>query len=329
LSIVLSPSLVYNSGTEFELEREASMTHVAYEVVDVFTATRFGGNPLAVIPDARGLEDALMQRIAAEFGYSETTFVEPPTHSQHTARVRIFTPVAEVPFAGHPNVGTAFVLARRGTVFGREVGEQMRFEERAGVVDVTVLRSDGTVSGAAITAPRALELGQEVAVDLVAACASLAREDVVVAAHPPRIVSVGLPFVVAELASRTALAQARPNLARFAEADAAVPLPDGGFALFLYVPAPGAPQHFSARMFAPLDNVLEDPATGSASAALAAYRVALMPEEDADVTLEVEQGVDMGRPSQIRVQVHKAGGVVEQVVVGGDCVEVMRGELRV
>jgi trans-2,3-dihydro-3-hydroxyanthranilate isomerase len=307
--------------------KEALMTSVPYEVVDVFTTVRFGGNPLAVIPDARGLEDALMQRIAAEFGFSETTFVLPPTESQHTARVRIFTPTAEIPFAGHPNVGTAFVLARRGVVFGRPVGAQMRFEERAGLVDVTILRGDGAVTGAAITAPRALEVGQEVAADLVAECASLALEDVAITTHQPRVVSVGLPFVVAELASRAALARAKPNLACFADADAAVHLPDGGFALFLYVPVSEASQQFSARMFAPLDNIVEDPATGSASAALAAYRAALMPEADIDVALTIEQGVDMGRPSQIRLQVHKAQDVVQQVVVGGDCVPVMQGEL--
>src|SRR5689334_11751656 len=198
------------------------MPNIAYEVVDVFTISRFGGNPLAVILDARGLADALMQRIAAEFGYSETTFVLPPDDPQHTARVRIFTPTAEVPFAGHPNVGTAFVLARRGAVFGQPVGAQMRFEERAGLVDVTILHDGEAVTGAAITAPRALEVGQEVAVDLVAACASLAPGDVAIDAHPPRVVSVGLPFVVAQLVSRAALAQARPNLERFVEADAAV-----------------------------------------------------------------------------------------------------------
>jgi trans-2,3-dihydro-3-hydroxyanthranilate isomerase len=303
------------------------MTHVAYEVVDVFTTTRFGGNPLAVIPDARGLDDTLMQRIAAEFGFSETTFVLPPADAQHTAQVRIFTPTAEVPFAGHPNVGTAFVLARRGEVSGRPVGEQMRFEERAGVVDVTVLCGAGGVTGAAITAPRALEVGQEIPVELVAACASLGLEDIVATAHPPRIVSVGLAFAVAELASRAALARAKPNLAAFTEADATVPLPDVGFALFVYVPTPGQPRRLSARMFAPLDNIIEDPATGSASAALAAYRVALMLEQDADVALTIEQGVDMGRPSEIRLQVHKAAGTVQQVQVGGDCVPVMRGEL--
>jgi trans-2,3-dihydro-3-hydroxyanthranilate isomerase len=305
------------------------MTHVAYEVVDVFTTSRFGGNPLAVILDARGLTDALMQQIAAEFGYSETTFVLPPADPQHTARVRIFTPTSEVPFAGHPNVGTAFVLARRGTVFGQPVGARMCFEERAGLVDISIVRADGAVTGAAITAPQPLEVGSEVAVDLVAACAALTAADVVIDTHPPRIVSVGLPFVVAELASRAALAQARPNLTRFAEAHAAVPLPHGGFALFLYVPTPDAPGTFSARMFAPLDNVIEDPATGSASAALGAYLVTLLPEQDADITLRIEQGVDMGRPSQIRLQVHKAGGVVQRVIVGGDCVPVMHGEFLI
>jgi trans-2,3-dihydro-3-hydroxyanthranilate isomerase len=305
------------------------MSEVGYEVVDVFTTTRFGGNPLAVIPDARGLGDALMQRIAAEFGFSETTFVLPPQDARNTARVRIFTPTTEVPFAGHPNVGTAYVLARHGVVFGRAVEERMRFEERAGLVDVSIRREAGAVRGAAITAPRALEIGQEIAPDLIAGCASLAPEDMVLATHPPRIVSVGLPFVVAELASRAALSRARPDLACFNQANAAIPRSEGGFALFLYVPTSERPQRFSARMFAPLDNVIEDPATGSASAALAAYRVALMPEQDADVTLSIEQGVDMGRPSQIRLQVAKIGGVVQQVVVGGDCVPVMRGELIV
>src|SRR5215213_5814666 len=116
------------------------MTQIAYEVVDVFTTSRFGGNPLAVILDARGLADTLMQQIAAEFGYSETTFVLPPADPQHTACVRIFTPTAELPFAGHPNVGTAFVLARRGSIFGQQIDTRMRFEEHAGMVDITILR---------------------------------------------------------------------------------------------------------------------------------------------------------------------------------------------
>jgi trans-2,3-dihydro-3-hydroxyanthranilate isomerase len=295
--------------------------------VDVFTTTRFGGNPLAVILDARGLSDAAMQQIAAEFGYSETTFVLPPADPQHSAQVRIFTPTTEVPFAGHPNVGTAFVLARLGTIFGQPVGEQMRFEERAGIVAVRVLRAEGAVIGAEITAPRPLEIGESIPVETVAACASLSAESITTAWHQPAIVSVGLPFVVAELASLEALSQARPNVQRFVEADAALPRSDGGFALFLYVATPGAAHDLSARMFAPLDNVMEDPATGSASAALAAYRIALMPEADAEVALSIEQGADMGRPSRIRLLVRKVAGQVQQVIVGGSCVPVMRGEL--
>lgn len=105
------------------------MKTVPFVTVDVFTESRFAGNPLAVITDARGLADIEMQQIAAEFGYSETTFVLPASDPANTAEVRIFTPVTEVPFAGHPNVGTAYVLATAGTVFGRPVGEHLRFEE--------------------------------------------------------------------------------------------------------------------------------------------------------------------------------------------------------
>jgi trans-2,3-dihydro-3-hydroxyanthranilate isomerase len=297
-----------------------------YAVVDVFTRSRFGGNPLAVLPDARDLDAETMQQVAREFGFSETTFVLPPADEQHTARVRIFTPRAELPFAGHPNVGTAFVLAELGEVFGRRVGDTMVFEEQAGLVGVTILREDGAVVGAEIAAPGALEVGQEVAVEVVAGCASLAREDVNVTRHAPRVVSVGLPFVVAELVSRAALARARPNLALFAEAEATFPLA-GGFSLFLYVREDETGQRCRTRMFAPLDGVVEDPATGSASAALAGYLAALLPGRDGEVGLTFEQGVDMGRPSLLHLRAWKVAGAVERVVVGGNCVPVMRGEL--
>jgi len=302
------------------------MKPVAYEVVDVSTTTPFGGNPLAVIPDARGLQAPLMQRIAAEFGYSETAFVFPAEDTRHTATVRIFTPVVEVLFAGHPNVGTGFVLARGQTVFGQAVGDEMWFEEQAGLVRVSVLRRGGTVCGASISAPRPLEIGQPVPLQLVAACASLSPEDIATEQHPPLVLSVGLPFAFAELASRAALARARSRRDRFEEAEGAFPLP-GGFALFLYVPVLGTTPRYSARMFAPLDNVAEDPATGSAAAALAAYLVARLPESNAEVDLVIEQGVDMGRPSLLNLHVRKLEGVVRSVTVGGDCVLVMRGEL--
>lgn len=301
----------------------------SYVTVDVFTTTRFGGNPLAVIPDARGLTDRQMQQLAAEFNYSETTFVLPPSQPGATAQVRIFTPTTEVPFAGHPNVGTAFVLARQGTLFGQPVGDRLRFEERAGLVDVQIQRDGDDVIGAAITAPQLLSVGAELPADLVAACASLDATDIAADTHLPQIASVGLPFAIARLVSRDALARARPSPKHFAEADRAFPYKPAGFSLFLYVPLDPTGRTLAARMFAPLDNVPEDPATGSASAALGAYLVAQSPAADADVVMVLHQGEDMGRPSRIDLAVEKRAGVVTRVVVGGACVPVMRGTLTV
>ena len=116
------------------------MNTLSYVTVDVFTSTRFEGNPLAVIPDARGLSDAAMQKIATEFRYSEVTFVLPPEDPQNSARVRIFTPTMEIPFAGHPNVGTAYVLGQQAEIFGKPVGDTLRFEEKAGIVEVSLKR---------------------------------------------------------------------------------------------------------------------------------------------------------------------------------------------
>ena len=149
------------------------MLSVPYKTVDVFTGTPFSGNPLAVILNAQGLSETIMQRIAVEFNYSEVTFVCPPENPKNTARVRIFTPTCEVPFAGHPNVGTAFVLGQETHLFGRRINDTMRFEERAGVVEVTLIREHGIVVGATIKAPEPLTLGPVVEPSVVAECVSL------------------------------------------------------------------------------------------------------------------------------------------------------------
>jgi trans-2,3-dihydro-3-hydroxyanthranilate isomerase len=304
------------------------MSAVAYVTVDVFTTVRFGGNPLAVVPDARGLDDAAMQRIAAEFNYSESTFVLPPDDLANTARVRIFTPTNEIPFAGHPNVGTAFVLARQGSAFGRPIGETMRFEERAGLVAIDVLREADPVVGARIQTPKPLETGPVVAVDVVAACASLADADIVTAGHQPLIASVGLPFAVAELASLDALARAEPNVAAFKEAERRYRHPDDAFALLIYAPMSADPWRVRARMFAPLSNTFEDPATGSAAGALGALLTSLRLEAAGDFALAIEQGVEMGRPSLIEATARKAGGAVVAVTISGRCVPVMQGTIE-
>ena len=156
-----------------------------FVTVDVFTDRRFGGNPLAVVPDATGLTAEQMQSIAAEFNLSETTFVLPPRLPANTAQVRIFTPKAELPFAGHPNVGTAFVLAGRGSVHGRPAGDPMVFEEKAGLVRLELIRENGIVVGAGLTAPQPLLRGNNIDLDIVAAACSIDADDIDTAHHRP------------------------------------------------------------------------------------------------------------------------------------------------
>jgi trans-2,3-dihydro-3-hydroxyanthranilate isomerase len=153
-----------------------------FQTVDVFTSDRFAGNPLAVVLNAEGLSTPQMQAIAAEFNLAETTFISPPKDAAHTAEVRIFTPRSEMPFAGHPNVGTAFVLARAGASYGRPVsGDSVVFEEKAGLVQIEILRDGATVAGARLASPQPLSVGAEIAVELVASASSL----ITVRASPP------------------------------------------------------------------------------------------------------------------------------------------------
>ncbi|MQT14343.1 PhzF family phenazine biosynthesis protein [Segnochrobactrum spirostomi] len=299
------------------------MASIEFVTVDVFTRQRFGGNPLAVVPDAGGLSTEEMQAIAAEFGYSESTFVLPPEDPANTARVRIFTPTDEIPFAGHPNVGTAFVLGRRGEAFGRPVGEAMVFEEIAGRVEVALAREEGAVVGAEIVAPRPLAIHYEIDPALVAACASLTADDLA-PGWQPVMASVGLPFVFAEVRDLAALGRAAPLRQAFAEADRRHPRDDDHFAVFLFH---RLDDHIRARMFAPLSNTEEDPATGSASAALAAHLAALDPASDFPFDRLIVQGVEMGRRSEIRVRTSKTAGTVAPVRVSGACVPVLAGTI--
>jgi trans-2,3-dihydro-3-hydroxyanthranilate isomerase len=185
--------------------------------VDVFTDRRFGGNPLAVVLDGRGLATQQMQSIAAEFNLAETTFVLPPKDPAHTAEVRIFTPRAELPFAGHPNIGTAFVLALPGHAGGRVVSGPIVFEEKAGLVKLELIRDGASVVGARLTAPQPLARGDDIAVDVVAATCSIGAGDIETAHHRPCIASCGLPLVFAELKTRSSLAAAQPRSERFSE----------------------------------------------------------------------------------------------------------------
>lgn len=300
----------------------------AYEfvTVDVFTTERFGGNPLAVFPDARGLSDQQMQALAAEFNLSETTFVLPPDNPQHHAKVRIFTPRAELPFAGHPNVGTGYVVARRND----NPPEHYVFEELAGLVRVHAQRdAAGAITGTRISAPRSLSIDIAIPDDVIASCIGLEETDVLTTAHTPLVASVGTPFIIAELASLDALARANPDLAAFRTA--AERFPDVGtrFSLHLYVRRDGDATRLRTRMFAPLGGILEDPATGSANAALAALLTSLAPGQDVDLTYEIEQGIEMGRPSRIIATSRKAAEGPVTATIAGSCVPVLRGTAEV
>jgi trans-2,3-dihydro-3-hydroxyanthranilate isomerase len=292
-----------------------------FVTVDVFTTTKFGGNPLAVLPDARGLATEQMQAIAAEFNYAETTFVLPAQDAAHTAQVRIFTPRAEMPFAGHPNVGTAFVLASeaRGAL-----KEPIVFEEKAGLVRLELIKHGGAIVGARLNPPQPLRRGPTIAPDLVANACSLDTADIETANHAPCFVSCGVGFVFAELKTRAALGKAQPR----AEIFAAHVKADAATGILLYVKEATGDADIQARMFAPLVGVAEDPATGSANVALAGFLANLRPERDLTLNLRIAQGVDMGRPSLLEASAEKRDGEVKMMSIGGRCVPMMRGTLE-
>jgi trans-2,3-dihydro-3-hydroxyanthranilate isomerase len=292
-----------------------------YFICDVFTSIRFGGNQLAVLPDAMGLSDTQMQQIAREFNFSETTFVLPPDQAQ-TRRVRIFTPKAELPFAGHPNVGTAFVLASTGS-FGPIKGPiTVTFEEKAGLVPITITRRNGTL-WCELAAPQRLSLGKTVSPESLAQAVSLTANDVVTTTHPPQVASVGLPFLMAELKDRTALARARVNATGFDALAAQGVIPD----VHLYTKSADE-FDIRARMFAPFDGVPEDPATGSANCALAGLLRHHGDAADGVGSWRIAQGVEMGRPSALEACAEKRGGVVVETRVGGASVLVSEGVIE-
>lgn len=284
-----------------------------YVIIDVFTDRAFGGNPLAVVLDAMGLTTAQMQALAREFNYSETTFVLPPADPANTAHVRIFTPVFEMPFAGHPNVGTALVLASRAA----PRPARLLFEEAAGLVAMEI-----SPAGAELTAPRSFARGGDADAAEVAASLGLAPADLRTGTHPPTVGSVGAAFLFAELATRAALRDARPDAGRLGALLAATQT----VGIFVYTKDGADAAHdLHARMFFPVGGIVEDPATGSAAVALAAFLAALRPEADLEFAARIGQGEDMGRPSLLHTRAVKRGGGVVSAHVGGQGVEMMQG----
>lgn len=287
--------------------------------VDVFTNKRFGGNPLAVVMGAEALEQSTMQAVAVEFNLSETTFVLPALDAANTARVRIFNRTAEMAFAGHPMVGTAFVLASLQPDL-----VDARFEIPAGIVRVGIERdAEGAPVAATIATPQPLSLGETIAPNVIAQVLRLQLSDIVMTTHPPIIASNGNPYVIAEL-TRDALERCAPELEAFRDARCSYPQMGGRFSVHVYCKEG---QTLRARMFAPLSGTLEDPATGSANAPLACLLLSLEPDAD-HASFQIHQGVEMGRPSLLHVEAYRS---VEGIsaTLRGTCVAVMRGEISV
>ncbi len=283
-----------------------------YETADVFTTQRFGGNPLAVVHGADALLPARMQAIAREFNLSETVFVL--ASGVADARLRIFTPASELPFAGHPNVGAAVLLARRRG----DAPTTLRLEQAGGLVTAWLSRNAaGIPTAAEIEAPQPLQLGAPFAPEAIAECAGLPPDGVHVNGHSPIAAGCGLPFAIAEVQDAATLARALPDTAAFHRHLAGVS------GLLLHAPLGIGRRR--VRVFCPLDGIPEDPATGSANVALAGLLLALA--GGSLLNLEVEQGIGMGRPSLLHLAARREADGAIRVRVGGGVVPVARGVL--
>lgn len=303
------------------------MRSFQYYTTDVFTRDQFGGNQLAVFPDARELDPKLYQPIAREFNFSETTFVLPPTDASNTRRVRIFTPGGELQFAGHPTVGTAFVLATIGAIPLSGAETRIVLEEGVGPVPVTIRMENGKAGFAQLSVAQLPIVGPPApsAADL-AKCLGLEPGDVRTGEWGAEGRSCGTPFLMVPVRDRKALARARPNL------DAWESLLGKYWTnkVFFFCDEPELDgSHFRARMFAPTIGVPEDPATGSACAGFAGYLADRDKRSDGTLKWRVEQGFEMGRPSLLDIEADKENGAITGVRVGGNSVLVSKGEFYV
>jgi trans-2,3-dihydro-3-hydroxyanthranilate isomerase len=290
-----------------------------FYIVDVFTRQPFGGNQLAVFPDAEGLAPATMQLLAREFNFAETTFVLPAADPTCTARVRIFTPRAEVPFAGHPTIGTTAVLAALGRLPASGGGMEARLEEGIGPVAVEARTDEGPTFARLTIRPRLETPGGAPATAAVAKVLSLAPELV----STSRFAGVGLPFCLVRLVSREAVDSAVLDRTAWSETFGDAWAQN----IYLFAGELASGSRLYARMFAPALGVDEDPATGSAAATLAAVTASALPDDEATCSWHIEQGVRMGRPSVILAGALRRGGRVHSVSVGGHSVIVAEGEM--
>ena len=297
-----------------------------FQTYDVFTNRRFGGNPLAIVEEADGLTDAQMLTIAREFNLSETIFVLKPKDAANTASVRIFFPTAEIPFAGHPTVGCAIHLAQKKYKPGCSFETTIRLEEVAGLVPVKVSRI-GDVPRAQFTAPvTPFATGVDApSTEAIARALGLATSDIGFDGHRPGVFKGGPAFLYVPLNSREALARAKVIEPHWSDLFQGL----GTRMAYMYTRGgDGAETAFRARAYAPLDGIPEDPATGSATAILAAQLLASESLPDGTHRWRLEQGYEMGRPSDLWLEADVAGAKLAAVRVAGQAVQIMSGVLE-
>lgn len=297
---------------------------IYYSIVDVFTDTPFAGNPLAVVHDGSELSTDEMQKIATEFGFSESSVICAPKNDQTNAEVRIFTPHEEIPFAGHPNVGTAWVVANKVTAAHYNGSENLIFDEKGGIVDVTLKFEDGTVKGAEIVAPQSVEIHGHPDFNLMAECLGLDADNLIPSDEIPSVASVGLPFAFVEIDNIESLGAIKLNLTAFEKAAEQGPQTVDGFCVcaFAVTNEDGHNLYVRSRVFSPLGSPTEDPATGSASGALGALLAQKYDRSPA--TINITQGIEMGRKSDITITIKD---ISSQPKIAGSCVLVSEGVL--
>ena len=288
---------------------------------DVFTDQAFGGNPVAVLPDAEGLTTDQMQKLAREFNLSETVFVLPPDDPHHTKKVRIFVPTKEIPFAGHPTIGTALILASIGDVALGDEQTGIVLEMEAGLVPVTIRSIDGRPNSATLTAPAAPVIRDAPPIDILAPLLSLEPDQIIRA----EAASCGNPFILVQVKDRSALERSRFDMTIFDQ------IGDDAFATEPLLFTNDAPEGFDiqARMYAPHVGIPEDPATGSAAAALGGWLGHHDPMTEGTIRRVIAQGIEMGRPSRLELEVDKRQGDVTAVRVSGSAVLISEGVIEV
>ena len=294
-----------------------------FYTADVFTDRVFGGNPLAVFPEARGLPPDQMREVAREFNLSETVFVFPAEQAGPTRRLRIFTPGAELPFAGHPTIGTAHVLASIGEITLEGDVTNVVFEEGVGPVPVSIHAEDNRPVSAQLTGAKLPEFGPPVPpLEAIASVLSLDASDLLGGKTEPQAVSCGVPFLFVPVRDRNALRRVQVNQALWKRTISSFWAPH--LYVFTYDPEL-SDSDLRARMFAPGMGIEEDPATGSASGPLGAYMVKYGLSDGKNIISE--QGFEMGRPSIINIDIDVNNENISSVKVGGNTVSVGKGKM--